>query len=157
MSETKRTIAVLYALALSTCFLPLFTLSPPALGKSEWSALDIFRLLASGPNERWIGSRSIAYLLVGYTLLASGMLLLWLPRYLKAASICTVLSLLLAARALTIDDRHYTISRILKNQAGWHGGTIFLTSEAFVLPALLVFLLFVLSIEWKLRPPPREL
>jgi len=70
MSETKRTVAVLYALALSTCFLPLFNFSAPALGKSEWSALDIFRLLASGPKPPvdW----RIQNLLFGIWLCASG-------------------------------------------------------------------------------------
>ena len=152
MSETKRTIAVLYALALSTCFLPLLHVYPPALGKSEWSALDIFRLLASGPNHQWIGESRIFFLAVGYALLAGGLLFLPLLRSAKAILLWTIAVLCPILRLLTTNNNHYTISRILKGQAGWHGDTIALSPEAYVLPALLISVLLVLSLELKNQP-----
>jgi hypothetical protein len=154
MSDTRRIAAVVLLLGLSTCFLPLFSVSPPALGKTEWSAWDIFKLIASGPNPvEWLLQTRIIRLWAVYAALASGLLLLWLPQYLKAVSICTMVSLWLILR---YGSDPYSISRILKRQAGWHEGTLIANPEAYVLPALLVFLLFVLAIELKIRPRPGE-
>jgi hypothetical protein len=150
MSDTKRTIAVVYLLGLSTCFLPLIIVSPPALGKAEWSMWDLWSL-ASGPNPAawgWLGS-DIFRLSMTYAFLAGGLLLLWLPQYLKAAFIYTLLSLDWIGPLL---HRHYTISHMLEKEASWHRGTITTNPEAYVLPALLLFLLLVLAIEWKNSP-----
>jgi hypothetical protein len=154
MSYTKRIVAVAYLLGLSTCFLPLFNVSPAALGKTEWSAWDVFKLLASGPTVEWFLSPTITRLWGVYALLAGGLLLLWLPQYLKAVSICTILSLGLIGGVL--NRYHYSYSRMFERQAGWHGGTLTINPEAFVLPALLVFLLVVFAIELKICPRPGE-
>jgi hypothetical protein len=144
MPETKRIVAVVYALGLLTCFLPLFSLSPAALGKTEWSAWDILELIASRPNSlEWLLRIDIVRLGLAYALLAGGLLLLWLPQYLKAVSICTILSLGSFAGV----HRHYSYSRMFETLAGWHRETLVTNPEAYVLPALLVLLLFVLSIE----------
>ncbi|HLX18246.1 MAG TPA: hypothetical protein VKS24_23905 [Bradyrhizobium sp.] len=146
MFDTKRTIAVVYLLALATCFFPLVSVSPAALGKTEWSMWD-FWSLASGPNPAawwWLGD-DISRLSLTHALLAVGLLLLWLPHYLKVTFICVLLCLRSIGPLL---QRHYTISHMLENRAGWHHGTIATSHEAYVLPALLVFLLLVLAIEW---------
>jgi hypothetical protein len=147
MSDIKPTVAVLCLLGFSTCLLPLFSVSPPALGKTEWSAWDIFRLLTSGPNPvGWLLRPEIFRLWVAYALLAAGPLLLWLPQYYKPLAICAVTSLWLIGRM----HLHYEFSRMFEvKQTGWHTGTFIIEPSAFVLPALLVFLLFVLSIEFK--------
>jgi hypothetical protein len=147
MSDTKRTIAVVYLLGLSTCFFPLVNVSPPALGKTKWSMWD-FWSLASGPNPAalsWLGG-DIGWLSLTHAFLAVGLLLLWLPNYLKATLFCALLCLQSSGRLL---QRHYTISHILEKQAGWHHGNITMSFEGYVLPALLVFLLLVVAIEWK--------
>jgi hypothetical protein len=155
MSGTRRIAAVVFLLGLSTCFLPLFSVSPPALGKTEWSAWDIFKLIASGPNPvEWLLQTRIIRLWAVYAALASGLLLLWLPQYLKAVSICTIVSLGFIGGVLNVYS--FTFSRLFERQAGWHGGTLIANPEAYVLPALLVFLLFVLAIELKIRPRPGE-
>ena len=145
MSDTKRTIAVVYLLGLATCFLPLVSVSPAALGKTEWSMWD-FWLLGSGTNGVAWWWWHIGGLSVSHALLAGGLLLLWLPRYLWATLACTLISLDWAG---PLWRRHYTISHVLAKQAGWHPGTITTTPDAYVLPALLVLLLFVLATEWK--------
>jgi hypothetical protein len=61
----------------------------------------------------------------------------------------TIIVLCLNLCLLTTNTHHYTISRILKRQAGWHGETISVSPEAFVVPALLLLVLLVLSLEWK--------
>lgn len=147
MSDAKRTIAIVYLLGLSTCFLPLVSVSPPALGRTEWSMWD-FWSLASGQNPAawwWLGA-DIGRLSVTHALLAVGLLLLWLPQYLKATFICALLCLGSTGPLL---QRHYTISHMLQQQAGWHRGTITSSLEAYVLPALLLFLLLVVAIEWR--------
>ncbi len=156
MSDTRRIAAVVLLLGLSTCFLPLFSVSPPVLGKTEWSAWDIFKLIASGPNPvEWLLKPRIIKLWIVYAALASGLLLLWLPQYLKAVSICTIVSLGLIGGVLNV--RVYAFSRLFEGHArGWHRETLIANPEAYVLPALLVFLLFVLSIEFKIRPRPGE-
>ncbi len=148
MSDTKRVIAVIYALGLSTCVFPLFVVSPSVLGKTELSPWDLFNLLASGPAEAWFGPRT-TFLWVGYALLVCGPLLLWLPQYLKPIYGYTIVALCTIWNGVNI--RHYEITLALKRLAGWHG-TVSSSSERFVLPALLLFLIFVLSIELKNRP-----
>jgi hypothetical protein len=145
MSNTRLTIAVVYLLGLSTCFLPVVSVSPPALGKTEWALWD-FWLLGSGPNGAEWWWWNIGRLSVSHAVLAGGLLLLWLPRYLWATLMCALISLRLAG---PLAQRHYTISHVLAKQAGWHHGTITTNPDAYVLPALLVFLLFVLWTEWK--------
>jgi len=129
-----------------TCFLPLFNVSPPALGKTEWSAWDILKLLASQPNPLESLLRpGLLRLCIAYALLAGGLLLLWLPHYLKPVFFCTMISLLMFGGV----HRHYSYLRMFETQTGWHRGTLVTNPEAYVLPGLLVFLLIVLLIEIK--------
>lgn len=151
MSDTRRIVTAVYLLGLSTSVLPQFSVSPPALGKTDWSAWDVFELLASQPTAEWFSSSAIIRLWLIYALLAGGLLLLWLPQYVKAISMCTITILFLMLR---YGSYHNSLSRMLKKQAGWHEGTLVTSPEAFVLPALMVFLLVVLSIELKIRPRP---
>jgi hypothetical protein len=96
MSYARLTIAVALVLCLCTCAIPLFNVSPAALGKMEWSALDIWRLAPAGGLPSPIGRLwGDYYRLCGaYVLLAAGLLLLWLPLYVKPVAICTFLALL---------------------------------------------------------------
>lgn len=154
MPDTKHIVAVVYLLGLSTCFLPLFSVSPAVLGKTEWSAWDVLEFLASGPNPvEWLLQSRIIRLWAAYAALAGGLLLLWLPHYLKAASLCTIISLAFIGNVLSLYS--FTLSRVFE-RAGWHGNISISTPSAFVLPALLVFLLFVLSIELRIRARPGE-
>jgi hypothetical protein len=153
MSDTRRIVTAVYLLGLSTCFLPQFSVSPPALGKTDWSAWDVFELVTSGPTVEWFSSATITRLWIIYALLAGGLLLLSLPQYVKSVSMCTITILWLILR---YGSDPYSISHILKRQAGWHEGTLITNPEAFVLPVLMVFLLVVLSIELKIRPRPGE-
>jgi hypothetical protein len=148
MSDTRLTIAVALALCLCTCAIPLFNVSPAALGKMEWSTLDIWRLSLAGDGLPMSVSRlwGVHFRLWGvYVLLATALLLLWLPLYVKPVAICTFLALLWILRSL---GSHYDFWLMLKKQTGWHDGTISVNPEVLVLPALLMFVLFILSFEW---------
>ena len=148
MPETKRIVAVVCVLGLLTSFLPLFNVSPAALGKTEWSACDILKLLASKPNPlESLLQPGLLRLWIAYALLAGGLLLLWLPQYLTPVFMCTMVSLMMFGGVFRY---HYSYSRISETQTGWHRGTLITNPKAYVLPGLLVFLPFVLMTESKL-------
>jgi hypothetical protein len=120
MSGIKRTVALASLLGLSTLFLPMFSVAPPALGKTEWSAWDIMMLLASGPNPaEWFFRVDIFRLWITYALLACGLLLLWLPQYYKPFALCTVVGLWSIGRAL--QHLHFEYSRMFEiKTVGWY-------------------------------------
>jgi hypothetical protein len=107
--------------------------------------------LPPDPNHQWIGESRIFFLAFGYVLLAGGLLLLPLLRSAKAIFLWTIVVLCTTPRLLTTNSGHYTILRILR-QAGWHGDTITLSPQAYALPALLISVLLVLSLELKKQP-----
>ena len=163
MSDTKRTIAVVYLLALSTFCVPLVRVSIPVLGKTEWSTWDFWSLAAGSDHPTWWWLR-LGELSLPYALLAVGLLLLWLPNYLKPSILWALLCLMSSG----IPRRSYWAPLDILNTSGgnlrrFYGGpfnifglqsngrygTITASPEAYVLPALLVFLLFVLATEWK--------
>ena len=148
MSDTRLTIAVALAPCLCTCAIPLFNVSPAALGKMEWSALDIWRLAPAGEGLPTTISRlwGFYFRLWGvYVFLAAALLLLWLPLYLKPVAICTFMALLWILSSL---GGHYGFWLMLRKQTGRHDGTISVNPEGLVLPALLMFVLFILLFEW---------
>jgi hypothetical protein len=164
MSDTKRTIAVVYLLGLSTFCLPLARVSIPVLGKSEWSTWDFWSLAAGSDHPAWWWL-ALGQLSLPYALLAVGLLLLWLPNYLTPSILWAALCLMSSG----ILRRVYWAPMDILNMSGGHLrpvyggrlnifglraydghlGTITASPEAYVLPALLVFLLFVLATEWK--------
>jgi hypothetical protein len=156
MSDTKRIAAVVILLGLSTCFLPLLSISPPALGKSDWSAWDILRLIASGPNPgKWTILGAIN-LWVIYGALAGSLLLLWLPHYLTTISVCAMASFTFIGLMLRYHSTYANgFSLMLERLAGWHRGTVIINPEAYVLPALLIFLLYVVLMELKIPSTAR--
>ena len=161
MSDTRLTIAVALILSLCTCATPLFNVSPAALGKTEWSAWDVmtvahfsyrYRCGKVGEGSAAQGwralqgsclpyaihqlSTNLVRLWSIYFLLACGLLLLLLPRYVKPVSLCAGLALVQTAVVY------------MRMQAGWHDG-VSIRPEAFVLPGLLIFVFFILSLEWR--------
>jgi hypothetical protein len=151
MSDTKRTVAVVYLLGMSTFCVPLINVSPPALGKTAWSMWD-FWSLALGPNPASLYPPALWWLLFSllplfvHALLSVGLLLLWLPNYLKPSILWAFLCLM---SSLPVRSYKSAISNMLEHLAGWHRGTVTMSLEGYVLPALLVFLLFVLVTELK--------
>jgi hypothetical protein len=162
MSDTKRTIAVVYLLALSTFCFPLARVSPPVLGKTEWSVWDFWSLAAGSNPPAWWWIR-LGELSLPYALLAVGLLLLWLPNYLKPSILWAFLCLgssgilqrvrwgprhMLEMWSGHLRPVYWAPLFGLREQADSHYGTITASPEAYALPALLAFLLFVLATEW---------
>lgn len=145
MSDTRTTVAIAFALCLCTYFAPLFNISPAAFGKTEWSALDI---VALAPTAKGLFPTIVRRLWVIYLVLGVGLLLLFLPRYVKPVSVCAWVALGLTGAALrSCYALPAILTKILKAQTGWRDGTISVHPEALVLPALLIFVLFLLWFE----------
>jgi len=82
-SRTRRRLGlVILALGLSTFFMPLFSVSPPALGRASWSAWDLARHVYAqkSPFEDVYFTLGLSGMALVYALMLCGLVAIVLPQ-----------------------------------------------------------------------------